>query len=551
MTQPNSTHTERPTWRHWTALLLLGLPMFMMATDFTAIFLAVPPVAADLEPTATQLLWIVHIGELVAAGTLITMGWLTGRIGPRTLLLLAVTLYGIGSALAAFAPNAESFLAARVLIGAATAAASPAAFAMLRWLFTSARHYSVGFAVVMGAFPVGSALGPPLTGLLLEHFWWGSVFLVNVPVAAAAVLGGLWLFPDASERTTDRIDITSVVVSMAAVTLTVFGLQELADQGVSMTYVLSVGGGVVLGWWFLRRQRRIKNPLVDLSVFASRALRILMAFFLLSPLPFMAADFILIQHLQIVVGISTGTLGLVLAVPGAASIVATALTPALTARFAPATVMTMGTGIGVLGLLVLLIAVLVHPATWLFVVGMTITALGAGPPMVLGAQLVLTSVSKMQTGPVAALQDISASLGSALGIMVLGSVATSVFRNNLNSEAPDSVSDTDLSAASDSPGAGAAIANEVGGSTGEQLLTSVHDAWTLGTVIVYAAAVLIGVLIMTVIGRGLRGVRLPSDDEADGHRTDPAPPEGEDALSPATGTHVPAGGESEPKTKET
>src|SRR5699024_4393970 len=232
------------------------------------------PVAADLEPTATQLLWIVHIGELVAAGTLITMGWLTGRIGPRTLLLAALVLYGIGSGLAAFAPNAETLLTARVLIGAATAAASPAAFAMLRWLFTSARHYGVGFAVVMGAFPVGAALGPPLTGLLLEYFWWGSVFLINLPVAAIALLGGLWLFPAVSERTTDRIDITSVVVSITAVMLTVFGLQEIADQGVSPTYVLSIGGGVVLGWWFIRRQRRIDNPLLDLSLFAYRVLRI-------------------------------------------------------------------------------------------------------------------------------------------------------------------------------------------------------------------------------------------------------------------------------------
>lgn len=536
------TDTRRPTWRQWCALLLLGLPMFMMATDFTAIFLAVPPVAADLEPTATQLLWIVHIGELVAAGTLITMGWLTGRIGPRTLLLLAVTLYGIGSALAAFSPTAEAFLTARVLIGAATAAASPAAFAMLRWLFTSAQHYSVGFAVVMGAFPVGSALGPPLTGLLLEHFWWGSVFLINVPVAAAAALGGLWLFPGESERTTDRIDITSVVVSMAAVMLIVFGLQEIADQGVSVTYALSVGSGVVLGWWFIRRQRRIDNPLVDLGLFASRVLRILMAFFLLSPVAFMAADFILIQHLQIVAGISTGTLGLVLAVPGIASIAATSLTPVLAARFTPATVMTVGTGTGVLGLLVILTAVMAHPVTWLFAIGMTTAALGAGPSMVLGAQLVLTSVSKMQTGPVAALQDISASLGSALGIMVLGSLSMSVFRRTVNADAPDAVSEAELNAGTDSPGAAAAMADEMGGSTGEQLLSVVHDAWTWGTVATYAAAVLIGVLIMLVVGRGLRGIRLPSDDATENQAADPPSAIGEASGVASTGTAPSAGG---------
>lgn len=541
------TVSERPTWRHWTALLLLGLPMFMMATDFTAIFLAVPPLAADLEPSATQLLWFVHIGELVAAGTLITMGWLTGRIGPRTLLLGALVLYGVGSGLAAFAPNAETFLAARVLIGAATAAASPAAFAMLRWLFTSARHYSVGFAVVMGAFPVGAALGPPLTGLLLEHFWWGSVFLINVPVVAAAVLGGLWLFPYAKERTTDRIDITSVVVSIAAVMLTVFGLQEIADRGLSLTYMLSVGGGVVLGWWFIRRQRRIDNPLLDLSLFAYRVLRITMVFFLLSPLAFMATDFILIQHLQIVIGVPTGTLGLVLAIPGVASIAATALTPALTARFAPATVMTVGTGIGVLGLLVILIALTLNPATWVFAMGMTIAALGAGPPMVLGAQLMLTSVSKMQTGPAAAIQDISASLGSAIGIMVLGSLSTAVFSRGMKSGAPGAISQADLDAATESPGAAAAIASEVGGSTGEQLLSVVHDAWSWATVATYATAVLIGVLLMVIIGRKLRGIRLPTGDEDDAQQTGPSSASAEDALSPATEPHLPAGYEPAPK----
>lgn len=506
------TDIERPTWRHWAALLLLGLPMFMMATDFTAIVLAVPPLAADLEPSATQLLWVVHVGELVAAGTLITMGWLTGRIGPRTLLLAALVLYGTGSALAAFAPNAETFLAARVLIGAATAAASPATYAMLRWLFTSARDYSVAFAVVMGAFPVGAALGPPLTGLLLEHFWWGSVFLINVPVASVAVLGGLWLFPGATERTTERIDITSVVVSIAAVMLTVFGLQEVADKGLSLTYVLSVSGGVMLGWWFIRRQRRIDNPLLDLNVFAYRVLRISVIFFLLLPLAFMAADFILIQHLQIVVGVSTGTLGLVLAIPGFASIAATALTPVLTARFTPATVMTVGTGTGVLGLVVILLAVTTHPVTWLFAVGMTIAALGASPTMVLGAQLMLTSVSKMQTGPVAAVQDISASLGNAVGIMVLGSLSMSIFSRTVNSDAPEAVSEAELDAAAESPGAAAAIAGDVGGRTGEHLLSVVHDAWSWATVATYTAAAVIGVLMMVVIGRGLRGIHLPSDE---------------------------------------
>ena len=509
-----STPTKQ-TSRQWTALLLLGLPMFMMATDFTAVFLAMPAVGADLAPSATQLLWIVHIGELVAAGTLITMGWLTARIGPRSLLLIALTLYGSASALAAFAPNAETLIVARVLIGAATAAVSPAAFAMLRALFTSARHYGIGFAVVMGAFPVGTALGPPLTGLLLEHFWWGSVFLVNVPVAAIAVLGGLLLFPSSNERSTDRIDITSVVVSMAAVMLVVFGLQEIVDQGFSVTYILAITAGIVLGTWFIRRQQRIDNPLLDLNLFAIRILRLMAIFFVLSMAGFMAVDFILIQHLQIVLGVPTATLGMILVAPGIAAILATGLTPILTRRFTPATVMATGVGISMLGALVILTALLLTPALTLFTVGMTLISFGMSPPMVLGAQLMLTSVSKQQTGPAASIQDMGASLGGAVGIMVLGSLSMAVFSRGVNAGAPEGVPQSDLDAATDSPGAAVAIAKDIGGPRGDELLSVIQEAWSWGTVSAYAFVMLIGVTLLVIIIRGLRGVHLPSDDEAE------------------------------------
>lgn len=541
MTTTFTTSTPtRPTWRQWVVLLLLGLPMFMMATDFTAIFLAVPAVSADLAPSAPQTLWLVHVGELVAAGTLITMGWLTLRIGPRTLLLIALALYGAASTLAAFSPNAETLIFARVLIGAATAAVGPAGFAMLRSLFTSARHYGIGFAVVMGAFPVGAALGPPLTGALLEHFWWGSVFLINVPVAALALAGGLWLFPGSRERTTDRIDVISVVVSMAAVMLVVFGLQEIADQGFSLTYALSIGAGIVLGAWFTRRQRRITNPLLDLGLFTIRILRLMTIFFILSGPAFMAVDFVLIQYLQIALGVSTGALGLILAVPGIAAILATAMTPALTRRFTPATVMAAALSTGVAGTVVILSALTVFPAIALFAVGMTAVAFGMSPAMVLGAQLMLTSVPKRQTGPAASVQDIGASIGAAIGIMVLGSLALSVFSRLLSTGAPSGVSDAALDAAADSPGAAAVVADGIGGARGEELLGVVQEAWLWGTVSAYSAALGVAVVMMVVIVRGLRGVELPSDEAGDAHTDDADHTDDAEATSHTEGHDAPA-----------
>lgn len=509
-TDSQTQDTAQPTWREWTALLLLALPLFMMATDFTAIFLAMPAIAADLGPSTTQLLWIVHIGELIAAGLVITMGWLTGRIGPRALLLIAMALYAIASALAAFAPNAETMLAARVLIGVATAAASPAGIALLRSLFSSAKHFGIGFAVVMGAFSVGGALGPPLAGLLLEYFWWGSVFLVNVPIAALALIGGFWLFSRPTERTTDRIDMISVVISMAAVMLGVYGLQNIADRGISTLYALAIIGGGALSWWFIRRQRRIANPLLDLDLFGIRVLRILAIVFVTSQVAFMAVDFVLVQYLQVVAGIPTAPLGLLLAIPATAAIIATALTPALSRRLAPSTVMTAGMGVAVLGTVIVLVGLTVAPVTPLFAMGMTVISLGVSPPMVVGAQLMVTSVAQRQAGPAASIQDIAASLGAAVGIVVLGSLAMSVFTRSLRATAPEKLSESTLDTAGDSPGAAVSVAESIGGGTGQQLLQTAQDALSWGTAAAYLGALIIGIATMVIL-RGLRGVEMPTE----------------------------------------
>ncbi|GAA1489160.1 MFS transporter [Brachybacterium sacelli] len=512
MTTNGSPHsTSPPTWREWTALLVLALPLFMMATDFTAIFLAMPSIAADLAPSTPQLLWIVHIGELIAAGLVITMGWLTGRIGPRALLLCAMALYAVASALAAFAPDAETLLAARVLIGLATAAASPAGIALLRSLFRSSEHFGIGFAVVMGAFSVGGALGPPLSGLLLEHFWWGAVFLVNVPVAAVALVAGLRLFPRTGERTTDRIDMTSVVISMTSVMLGVYGLQNIADRGLSVPDALAVLSGIALGWWFLRRQRRIDNPLLDLNLFSLGVLRVLAIVFVTSQVAFMAVDFVLVQYLQVVAGIPTATLGLVLAVPATGAIIATALTPALSRRFAPSTVMTAGTGIAVLGTAFLLVCLVASAVTPLLAVGMTFVSFGVSPPMVVGAQLMVTSVTQRQAGPAAAIQDIAASLGAAVGIVLLGSLTMSVFHRMLRAAAPDAVERPAVDAAGESPGGAVALAESLGGTVGQELLLATQVALTRGTIVAYLGALVVGLATMVIL-RGLRGVDLPAED---------------------------------------
>ncbi|TCP55003.1 DHA2 family multidrug resistance protein-like MFS transporter [Tamaricihabitans halophyticus] len=506
-----------PTWRAWVGLVLLALPLFMMATDFTVMFMTMPAVTADLAPSTTQTLWIMHIGEFVAAGFVITMGWLTGRIGPRTLLLIAMGLYGLASALAAFAPNAEALLTARVLTGLATAAASPAAISLLRSIFTSTRHFGIAFAVLMGAFSVGGALGPPMGGVLLAHFWWGSVFLINVPVAAVVLFGGLSLFPRGSTSNTERIDMISVVLSIGAVLLLVFGLQEIADRGVSLPYVLTIMAGIGLGIWFVRRQRHLTNPLLDLRLFSIRALRMAAIALALTSVAFVGVDFLLVQYLQIVSGVPTGRLGLLLAAPGIAAIIGSALAPILARRIAPGPLTAAGVGLSLVGALTIIAAIAVAPQlTWLFIAGTTAVALGVTPLMLLGAQLIVTSAPKARAGSAVAIQDVSAGLGGALGMALVGSLAMAVFGRVLTARAPAGLGAAEVEAATQSPGGAVATATDVGGADGQALLTAAHGALSWGTAAAYGAAVVVGGATIVLLLRGLRGITLDLDTPESG-----------------------------------
>ncbi|MBB3663729.1 DHA2 family multidrug resistance protein-like MFS transporter [Prauserella sediminis] len=519
--------SARPTWRAWTGLALLALPLFMMATDFTVMFLAMPAVTADLLPSTTQTLWILHIGEFVAAGFVIAMGWLTGRIGPRTLLLFAIVLYGTASTLAAFAPDAETLLTARVLIGLAAAAASPAAISMLRSLFGGSRHFGIAFAVLMGTFSAGSALGPPMGGMLLEHFWWGSVFLINVPVAAVVLLGGPWVFPKGGRTTAERIDMTSVVLSMGAVILVVFGLQEIADRGPAVPYVLATLVGLVLGTWFVRRQRRLANPLLDLGLFAIRTLRVTAIAFVLSSAAFVAVDFLLLQYLQIVAGVPTDRLGLLLAAPGIAAVLGTAVTPILARWVEPARLMASGVGLALVGAMAVIWSIAGGTQqTWLSITGTTVVSLGVTPLMMLGAQLIVTAAPAKRTGSAVAVQDISAGLGGALGMAFIGSLAMAVFGRVLTAGAADGLTGAELDTAAQNPGSAVAVAGDLGGADGQALLTAAHDALSWGTVAAYGTAVVLGIATIVLVVRGLRGARLDTaPDEPDASTDDTAHPD--------------------------
>lgn len=505
--------TSAPTWRSWVGLALLSLPLFMMATDMTALFLAIPAIAADLNPSSTELLWIMHSGEFVAAGLVITMGRLADKIGRLRLLLIAMALYGLSSALAAFSTNPETLLISRILIGAAAAAASPAAIGLLRSMFATAKQYSVAFAVLMGAFTAGAAIGPPMAGFLLEHYWWGSVFLVNIPVAAATLIAGRWLLPNNPGDNPGRIDTLSVGLSLGAVILVVFGLQEIADQGFSILYGASILVGAVLAWLFVRRQKRVVDPLLDLGLFGYRTLRVSVIVLIVASLAFLATDLVLIQFLQIVTETPMATLGLLLAIPGAASILATVVTPIAVRYMAPSQVMAFGIVVGVFGAAIVFAAIGLsdNPLAW-SIAGSSLITFGLSPVMILGSQLIVTAVPVERTGSAVAIQDVGTGLGGALGMAMFGSLALVVYSRILGTNAPAEVYGPTLETASQSPGAAAAVSESIGGSVGSGLKDATDVAWSMGTQVVFGVAVAMGLVLLVLVLRGLRGVKLPSDD---------------------------------------
>lgn len=509
--------TSTPTWRSWVGLALLSLPLFMMATDMTALFLAIPSIAADLNPSSTELLWIMHSGEFVAAGLVITMGRLADKIGRLRLLLIALGLYGLSSALAALSTSPEFLLASRMLIGAAAAAASPSAIGLLRSMFVSAKHYSIAFAVLMGAFTAGGAIGPPMGGLLLEHFWWGSVFLINVPVAALTLIAGFWLLPNNAGDNPGRIDALSVGLSLGAVILIVFGLQEIADQGFSILYGASIVTGAILGWLFVRRQKRVADPLLDLGLFGYRTLRVTVIVIIVASLAFMATDLVLIQFLQVVTETPMATLGLLLAIPGSASILGSVVTPVAARFMKPSQVLAIGIVIGVAGAALVVAAIGFASSTLAWsIVGSSLITFGITPVMILSSQLIVTAVPVERTGSAVAIQDVGGGLGGALGMAMFGSLALLVYTRSLESNAPLGVNESALESTSQSPGAAAAVSESIGGSVGSQLKGATDVAWSLGTQVVFGVAVVMGLILLVLVLRGLRGVSLPSDD------TDPA-----------------------------
>jgi MFS transporter, DHA2 family, multidrug resistance protein len=296
--------------REWIGLAVIALPCLLYSMDLTVLYLAVPKLSADLAPSSTQLLWIVDIYGFLVAGSLITMGTLGDRISRRKLLLIGAAAFGAASVLAAFSTSAEMLIAARALLGVAGATLAPSTLALIRNMFLDDRERSVAIGVWAASFSAGAAIGPLVGGVLLEFFWWGSVFLVGVPVMLLLLVLGPLLLPEYRDPDAGRLDLVSAGMSLTAVLAAIYGLKRIAEHGLAWEGAVFIVAGIAIGLAFIRRQRTLASPLIDLDLFRVRAFSASLITNILTVFAALGSFFFVGQYLQLVRGFSPLEAGL-------------------------------------------------------------------------------------------------------------------------------------------------------------------------------------------------------------------------------------------------
>jgi MFS transporter, DHA2 family, multidrug resistance protein len=534
----NQVIPARAGRREWIGLAVLMLPTLLIVMDLSVLHLAVPHLSADLKPSSAQLLWIVDIYGFLIAGSLITMGTLGDRIGRRKLLMIGAAAFGIVSVIAAFSNSANMLIASRALLGVAGATLMPSTMSLIRNMFTDPRERTTAIGIWVSGFSVGGAIGPLVGGLLLENFWWGSVFLLNVPVMVLLLVAGPILLPEFRDPKAGRLDLVSAALSLIAVLSVIYGLKQIAQDGVSLLPIGVILFGLVVGVVFVRRQTTLHDPLLDLSLFKVPAFSASLVTYTLGIFAAFGVFLFIAQYLQLVLGLSPLQAGL-WSLPGAVtSIVGSNLAPIIVRRTRPAFVVAAG-----LALSALSFGVLTQVGTdslFPMVVAWTVMSLGFGMTFTLTADMVVGSAPAERAGGAAALSETGAEFGGALGLAVLGSIGIAVYRTQLVAAVPAGISPEVFTTAQETLAGAVTAAAQLPNPLGAELLLAAQNAFVrglnlnaiIGTVIMSALA------IMTVfVLRNIETHGEEDESETQGSTivNEPVPPSGrkEQVATPA------------------
>jgi DHA2 family multidrug resistance protein-like MFS transporter len=484
--------------REWIGLGVLGLASLLVSIDVFVLLLALPSLSASLGASSTEQLWIMDIYSFLLAGFMITMGAVGDRVGRRRLLLIGAIAFTAASVVAAFSTTPLMLIIARAAMGIAGATLAPSTLSLISTMFPIARQRSLAIGIWLTCFMSGAVIGPIVGGIVLEQFWWGAVFLLGIPPMVLLLVLGPLLLPEYRNEGAGRLNLASVALSLAAILPVVYGVKEIARIGWQPGPIAAILIGAVFAIVFLRRERRLAEPLLDLTLFRNRQFdAALVGMHLITVTG--ALMLLIAQYLQLVRNLEPFAAGVAMVPAIAAGILSMLFAPVLARRIRPATLIASGMAISIAGLAVIAFASGGADLGWI-IVGYAVWQLGCGPMVALGTDLVVGSVPPERAGGAAALSETSSELGFAIGITVVGSVVAAVYRLGF-ADATTGLSPTGAGAATDSLTGATEVAESLPAAAGDALLAAAQDAWLTGMWVGIAliAIVMVAVAVLALV----------------------------------------------------
>jgi len=445
----------KATRREWIGLSILILPTLIVSMDMTVTYLALPVLSAALHPTSAELLWITDIFGFFEAGLLIVMGSLGDRIGLKKLLLSGASAFTAASVLAAFAPSAFWLIAARAIMGIAGATLLPTVLSLIRNMFHDDRQRTFAMGLYTTCFSSGTMLGPIIGGFLLSHFWWGSIFLMPVPLILIMLVAAPALLPEFKDHHAKSLDLFSSALLISATLLAIFGIKQAAQNGWGVLPIACILAGLIIALLFVRRQKTIPDPLIDLSLFKQHGFSVALAALFIGLFAWSGIFLFVGQYLQSVLGLSSFSAGLWM-LPGAlGSVILCMLAPGAIKYVSRGVAITAGLAVLTAGILLLL--GLTENSLSLLITAMFLISGGCGLTVTLGIDMVVASVPANKAGAAAGISETSTNFGAGLGVALLGCLWTALYRGIISKSMPSGLSTRDADA----------VKNTIGGAVAE------------------------------------------------------------------------------------
>ncbi|MBP2326509.1 DHA2 family multidrug resistance protein-like MFS transporter [Kibdelosporangium banguiense] len=446
--------------RRWVVLAMLCASLLLVSVDATVLHMALPALSADLRPTATAQLWIISVYSLVAAPLLLAFGTLGDRYGRRRILVLGYLVFGLASLGCALAPNVPVMIAMRALLGVGGAMIMPATLSLLRQAFPDRAERRLAIGIWSGVAGSGAVLGPLLGGFLVQTFSWHAAFLINVPVMVAAVPLTFWLIPESSDPPDGPWDLRSAVLAALGVVGIAFLIKQTQHGGAM--YVLGpaagLAGGLLLAA-FVRRQRRLRVPLLPVQLFGNPAFSVAVGSVFVVLAALVGLGLLFAQYLQLVLALEPMDAALRLLFVMVAAIVGSLVAGPLLQRFGNRLMIIMGFAVSAIALAFAAMGIAVTENLWLLGPVLAVTGFGVSVSLTAASDSLLAIAPAEHAGAAAAVEETAYELGAGLGVAILGSLATGVYAASLDvpGTARDGLTEATTVASALPPQAGAAL----------------------------------------------------------------------------------------------